>query len=399
LTTDSELIPEILPTDSRLFVSGEVADFLDIISRALRVVPAKESIPGTAHVLLEAKPRKGGTHSHLRATGTDGSITVSSVGQDIEVTREGAALIPGQKFLTILKMAPKDTISINVVGNQALLRSGKAQWRVQLAPGDSLPSIPDISVLDQVEIQRLPFLRALKSAVLAASHLPARASLMQVHVFKGAITAMDGNRLHRAHFSTSDDALNMSIPLSTCLEVIKLLESSSEEHVLIGSSRKTMAFLVDTDYIVSSALVTDFPEVEPILVRAGMQARYEFTVDAQELKSAVQHVRVNADPDYSAIFLTLEHSTRDGQFLSVRSLDQQGNSAYEQIDVTWDGGQDTRELCVNHRNLTDLLDCFGDEPVSFKVGEDFQSVKSPLLVESDSRFTGLLQQMRSDYLT
>lgn len=394
LALDQELIPEILPVDSRLFVSGPVSDFIDIISRALRVVPTKEVIPGTAHVLLEAKPRKSGTQSHLRASGTNGSITVSAVGQDITVTRDGSALIPGQKFLSILKMAPERDVSVNVVGNQAILRSGRAQWRVQLVPGGSLPSIPDISSLEQAQVASQPFLVALKAAILASSSSTARSSLMQVRVEDGFITAMDGNRIHRKAFGPEDDSLSLSIPLSTCLEVVKLLESSSEEHFLIGSGGKNMAFLADRDYIVSSALVTEFPEVEPILVRASMQSKYEFTVAVSELKSAVQRVRVNADPDFSAIFLSL-----DGESLSVRSQDSQGNSAYEQIELEARWEFDPRELCVNHKHLTDLLDSYPDEYVTFQVGEDSQSVKSPLLVESDGDFVGLLQQMRSDYLT
>lgn len=397
--SDEELIPEILPLDARLAFQGPVAGLIDILSRATRVIPNKVVIEGTSEVLLEAKPQKAGTAEFLRATATDGSLTVSAVGADIDVRLPGSALIPGQKFLSILKMAPSEEVAVQIVGNTALIRSGRAQWKVQLVSGNSLPWTPNVEGLERVAMPRKEFLGALRAATVAASHILARASLMQVQVRAGAVTGTDGNRAHRSFFSQAHQDIDFSVPVSTAEEVIRLLDSSDEEHFSLGYGHSNMIFVVDRDYVVSSALITQFPDVDPLFIRASMLSKNSLTVDIHDLSKAVKRVRVNSDPDFSSIFLSITKLPDETWGLAVRAKDRLGNSAYEYLPASWDGPQEPRDFCVNHKGLLDLLDCLPGDEVCFQVGEDTQSVKSPLLVEADDSFTGLLVQMRSDYLT
>lgn len=397
METDPELIPEILPSETRLALQGSASELLGVITRASRVVPDKEVVPGTSFVLLEARESVSGTQEYLRASATDGTIFVSAIGDDCVVRHAGAALIPGQKLKAILKMVPEDLVAIQVIGNEALIRSGQSQWKVQLPPGDSLPSSYVLTGITPVVLDRMPFLASLKAAEAAASHTSARAALMQVKVRDGHITGQDGNRIHRAFFSDNSD-LEMSIPLSTCLEVIQMLEASEDSHFRAGTDGRKMVFSADKDYVVSSSMIVDFPDVDPILIRSSMNVRNSLTLNTEELSNAIKRVRVNSDPDFSSIFLAVAKS-REGQWgASLRSIDRQGNSAHEFLSAHWDGPQAPREFCVNHKNLSDLLDSYPGVEVTFKVGDDTQSAKSPLLVEDDSRFIGLLQQMRSDYL-
>ena len=395
---DPELIPEILPVDSRLVVSGSVSDFIDVLSRVSRVIPSKEVIPGTAHVLLEAKARSASTAGHVRTTASDGVNTLSAVFSDnLQVRVAGKALIPGTKFISILKLAPTDSFGLQVLGNEAIIRSGQAQWRVQLVPGSSLPDLPPVDALQRVEIERLPFLEALEGSVRAASHAAARSSLMQVKVDEGSITGMDGNRIHRCSYS-DDCPLEVSIPVGTCQELIRMLKASDDSHLGAGSDGKHMVFAIGKDFLISSSLLVEFPDVDPLLIRAGMNVKHRLSIERDPLRAAITRVRVNADPDYSSIFLLISRGSEGEWGVSVRAQDRQRNSALETVPATWNGPQEVRDFCVNHRNLTDLLDSYEESTVVFQVGDDTQSVKSPLLVEDDGKFIGLIQQMRSDYL-
>ena len=394
---DSELVPEILPVDSRLVAVGSASAFLDIISRALRVVPDKEVVSGTSYVKLDAREARSGTADFVRATATDGTLIVSAVEGDVSVRHQGSILIPGQKICSILKTVPEDRILFQVSGTEAIIRSGRSQWKVQLPPGDSLPAAPDVSKLEAVPVPRVEFLASLKAAEASASKTAARSSLMQVKVEQGHITGTDGNRIHRSYYD-QDSPLDFSIPLATCQEVMRLLAASEDSHLLVGTDGKTMVFSIDKDYVISSHMLVDFPDIEPLLIRSSMNIKHTLSVDSEALRKAAERVRVNSDPEFSSVFLMVTKDNEGTWGAALRSKDRQGNSAHEFFPANWDGPQEPREFCVNHKHLISLLDSYPKTRVNFHVGDDTRSSKSPLVIEDDSIFVGLVQQMRADYM-
>lgn len=396
---DPEFIPEILPVDARLSVKAPVAKLLELFSRAAAVSPQKETIPGTAHALLEAVQTSNTEVAHVRITASDGDQTVSVVVDGVTVLMAGAVLVPAKRLHDILKLAPTETAKIEVIGTAALIRAGRAQWTVQTPVGDSLSTLLDVSDIEMQDVPVEPFVNALSVARRAASTTDARRSLMQVQIRNGTVTGCDGGRLHRADLGVGDTTADLTIPTKVVDELLKALRSTTAKFMQMGYNERHLVFRIEQDSIVAQRLLLPFPEVESLLLGPAFSNVNSLTVDRRDLAESIQRVRINADPDSAVIFLGLVPGKKDSQnnlswSLSIRARDRQGNASQEVIECQWVGSGKARELAFNHHYLSDLLAVYNADTVIFKVGDDTKTLRTPLFLEDKtSGFTGIVQQV------
>lgn len=401
---DAEFVPEILSVNARISIKGPVAKLLALFDRAASVAPTKETLPGTMFSLLEAFHTTETEVAHVRITASDGEQSVSVVADGLQVLTAGAVLLPAKRLSDILKLAPSPDVRFEVMGTTAVVRSGRAQWSVQTPAGDSLSTVPDVEGISGQSVAVSAFLSALTTARRSASATAARSSLMQVSVRNGSITGCDGGRLHRAFIEGFDTSANFTIPIKAVDELLKALRTTNEEYFSVGYDDRHLVFQIDNDSIVAQRLLVDFPDVEPLLLGPAFSNKNSLTLDTKELAAIVKRVRVNADPDYAAIFLGIVPGPKDAEnkltwTLAVRTRDRSGNTSQEVMPVQWEGSSKQRELCLNHHYLSDFLASYPSEYAVFKVGDDTKTSKTPLFLEDIERgFTGIIQQMRSDWI-
>ncbi len=396
---DPEFIPEILPVDARLSVKAPVAKLLELFSRAASVTPTKEVIPGTAYALLEAVQTTNTEVAHVRITASDGDQTVSVVVDGITVLMSGAVLVPAKRIHDILKLAPSSTAKIEIIGTEALIRSGRAQWKVQTPVGDSLSTLLDVSDIEMRTVPVGPFVNALSVARRAASNTAARLALMQVQIRNGTVTGCDGGRLHRAELRIGDTTADFTIPVKVVDELLKALRATGAEFMEMGYDDGHLVFKIEEDSIVAQRLILPFPEVENLLLGPAFSNTNTLTVDRRELSDAITRVRINADPDMAVILLGLVPGKKDSQgqvqwSLSVRARDRQGNASLEVIECQWAGTGKAREMAFNHHYLSDLLAVYDSDTAIFKVGDDTKTLRTPLFLEDRVQgVTGIVQQV------
>ena len=395
---DEELVPEILSVDARLAIRGSVSAITQLFERAASVAPRKEIIEGTSFSLLETFSATSGTAAHTRITATDGDQTITVTQDGVQVLMEGVALIPAKKVYDILRLAPTDTVRIEVLGDSALIRSGRAQWTVKTPPGDSLPSTANVDSIQRQTVSRGPLLRALQVARRAANSSTTRPALQQVQIRNQTVTGLDGGRLHRAHLAGLHKDVQLDIPVKVVDELIRALGKSESEYVEIGGDNKNLVFQIDEDRLTAQRMLVPFPDVEGLLLKPAFSNTHSLTLPRQGLYDAVKRVRVNSDPDHAGIFLSLVKGTGASEWaVSVRSRDKIGNTAQEVVEADWLGSLKAFELCVNHKHLMDLLECATGEIIEFKLGKDTKQTKQPLYTES-GELTAFVQQMRPDWL-
>lgn len=402
-TPDEELIPEMLPVDARLSVKGDVKALQQLFERAASVTPAKEVILGTSFALFEAFEATPDAVAYTRITATDGEQTVSATTDGLSVAMAGQVLLPAKRIFDILKLAPETKAKIEVLGSTATVRSGRAQWTVQTPAGDSLPPLASVDEVKFQDVLVEPFLLGLTAARRAVGHV-FRASLMQLDVANGLITGSDGSRLHRQKMEGFPTNISMTIPLAVADELIKALRLTDRETIQVGTNEAHLAFRFGPDYLIANKLMLPYPNVENLVLEPAFTNSHALTVDRQELKQVIQRVRVNADQDYSTVFLALLPGKKDSEgtttfTLAVRVRDASQNAAQEVMECQFVGGSKTRELCVNHKYLTDLLDVYTDDIAIFRLGDDTKTNRTPLFLEdTETGFTAVVQQMNSEWL-
>lgn len=396
---DPEMVPEIVAIDAKLSFRGPVAKVIELFERASAITPSKEVIPGTGYALLEAVAGTGDAVAHLKITAADGEQSLSVSVDGVLVGMAGEALVPPRKVLDILKMAPDERVHLEVIGDQLTIRSGRPVWRVALPLGERLAALPEVSGIELRSVVVKPFLSALQGARRAMPSAEARPALMQALVRNQTVTASDGGRVHRQHIEQLDDLIDFSIPRKVADELIRALRATSSERFEMGSNDYHLVFRIDQDTLSAQRMLVGFPDdVEALVLKATFSNTHTLTADRVDLLDTIKRVRINADPDFTGIFLSLV-PTETGWSLAVRSKDRAGNAAQEIIECTWDGSGKGRELCVNHKYLSDLLASYTENEIAFKIGDDTKGTRTPLLVDDASTgFTGIVQQMNSNWL-
>lgn len=395
--SEEELVPEILPVDARLSVKGQVSVLVDLFERAVAVAPVKEVIQGTSFVLIESFQATTTHVSYVQVTATDGEHSIAVLDDSLTINMAGAALVPGKRLLEILKLCPEESVRIDIFGNTATIRSGRAVWTVQTPVGDSLPPFPSVEGISLYPVQKQAFLKALETARKAVATTTARTSLMQASVASGVITACDSARVHRQAVDGLPESVSLTLPVRVMDEAIRSLRAYEDEVFEMGSNHQVVVFHFGRDILIGSRLVVEFPDIEPLLLAPAMMNTQKLTVDRKELLESIKRVRVNADPEYFAIFLALNPTKLDKEVfwnLSVRARDRAGNTSQESFSVKYEGGTKAREICLNHKYLTDLLSCTNSDKVTFLLGEDSKTKPAPLLIsDKDSGFTGIVSPM------
>ena len=392
---EGELAPRFLPDSASLSVSGHMEVFEKLFHRASTVTPLKEVVPGTAYALFEAFPASDAALPYVRITASSGEQTVSTTSDRLRVLTPGRVLLAPKRVLDIVRLAPAATVDLTVVGSEAFIQSGRVQWAVSApteATFSNLIQTADLSEVEMTEIPAQPFLKALNAAGLSASKTSARPSLMQLLLKDGALTGCDGGRLHTAAVEGLDPTLETTIPLKV---VAQLTQAAKEaETLLVGFNDDHLVFRIGDDSIVAQKLILDFPDVRPLMLEPKLANTHRLVVDRDQLEAAVRRVRVNADPDYAVVSLSIVKGPRsaDDWAMEVRSKDRTGNAAKETLECFWKGK--SRTVTYNHQHLLDLLQICTTEMVILKLGDDSRSVKTPLLVEDEEAgVTGILQQV------
>jgi DNA polymerase III sliding clamp (beta) subunit (PCNA family) len=399
---EGELAPEILPVDARLSLRAPRSALLPLFERAAALTPNKEIVSGTMHALFEGIDADEFLVSHMRITASDGEQTISMRNEDPHVAVAGSVLLPAKRVYDILKLAPEGMVKIEVIGGSAMILAGRAQWTVAMPTGDSLPPFATVEDATYQDVPREAFLKAIGIVRKAVGQV-FRPALMQADVANGAITMCDGARVHRQKVEGMPEDLTFTVPTKVLDELAKFLRASDDEHFSLAVSDTALAFSIGDDTLSAARLYLPFPNIENLILEPSISNPHSLTVSVQDLKTAIPRVRINADQQYANIFLMLVAGKKDSEglptyTLAIRARDPHNNAAQEIIDCQWSGPVGQRELCFNHKALGELLDVCQGETAIFKIGNDTKTNKNPLFVEDSAHgFTGVLQQMRSDW--
>jgi DNA polymerase III sliding clamp (beta) subunit (PCNA family) len=387
---EEELVPEILPVDARLAISGSAKALSALIQSAVDIAPMKEIISNTSYVRIQAFSKNSKHVSYVQVSATDGERSIAVLDDSMKIRLAGSVLIHGKKLLDVLRLVPEDTIRLDVLGTSLTVRSGRAVWTLSTPPSEyDLPDFANVDDIPLHTVKSADLLEALSLVLPAVSKTQARHSLMQAEVANRQITACDGIRAHRVTIPDLPKEFSTTLPLRFIESAIKELRAHSDEDVQIGSDNSTVVLRFSRDSLISQRLNFDYPSVNHLLLGPALANEESLTLNVKDLMDTVKRVRVNADPDYSALYLSVRG---EGEAtVAVRARDKNGNSSQEVLEAEFDGKK-ARDIVVNHRYLTEFLACIEFDTCTLKLGESTKSKQAPIYVETE-KFTGSLMPM------
>lgn len=382
-------VPDSIPGDdgishADLKVQTKKFVFQSLFEKSGSVVPSKDILPVLKNFQVEA------VAGRVRVVATDLELSVISTTEMVSVSRPGTAVFPAKKMLDIIREAEDGDMLIDVTDGVATITVERASWTLKLQAGDDYPALPEIADVELFPVDRIKFLGAISSVRHAAATNASRPSLMMIDITDGKMTACDGVRFQQADLG-EDFPLSMQLPIGAVDDLVKLLRSQDTAEIGVGETDYHLVFKVGNDVFIANKLMAQFPDVEELLLKPALENKHVLVTDRQELKDAIKRVRINADPETSAIILHLA-----ADHVRVASRDKFGNASSEAIDASWSTAD--RDLVVNHTFLTDMLDMYDGKSTNFLLGEDTKSRKSAVLLKDSGTGTiGIINQMRPDW--
>lgn len=391
MAEDAEYTPE--PEETPVVTGGSVLWFKAkkfvlqaLLERAQRVVPGTNTtLPILTNLLFEL------TDKRLRVVATDLERTIISSTEMVEVLAPGAACFPAKKILEIVRVADEGDAEIKAAKDgQAHIEIGRASWELKLHAGADFPMVQDVHDVELTQVDRVTLLNGIHAVRYAATKDVTRQPLRMIDVTNGKMTACDGVRFQQTMLG-EDFPLTLKIPVGAIEDLVQMLKATDLPTIGVGEQEHSLVFKVGSDIFVVNKLMAQFPDVEQLLLRPALTNKHKLALDRQELVDAIKRVKINSDPETSAIALALSADR-----LTVRSKDKLGNEATETLDTAWTAG--TRQLVVNHGFLLEMLAMHQGKSCLFFLGDDTRSRKSPLMLKDDDTGTiGVIQQMQSDW--
>lgn len=391
--------PEVAESHANMAFTTKKFALQALLDRAASVVPTKNTFPVLKNFFIEARP------DLLRVLATDLELSVIALTQLVEVEegQGGTAVFPAKKMMEILHNADEGEFHVEVTDGVAQLTCGRASWTLRLQSDEEYPDLPDVDEVTITEIDRGKFLGGLQGVRYAAPSQEQRPTLAMIIVSPdtenvGKMTACDGVRFQRAQIegwpAEVDGApFEIQIPVGAIDDLIKLLRTTDQPMVGIGSTDNQLIFRVNRDYFLANKLTAEFPDVESTLLRPALSNQDELTCDRIELLDAVKRVKINADEETSAIALEISPGV-----IRVMSRDKKGNRSTEELAAGWD--KVTRTIVVNHQFLVEMLTMSDSRSLRFLLASaDTKSKKSYLVLEDkDTKSLGVINQMRLDWM-
>lgn len=367
-------------------VKFEKAKMLEKLVRSMGAVSQRNTHPFTEGVLIES------TDDGLKMATYDMEKSVRSF-VEAEVINPGGCVINAQRFLSIIRILPEQTITMTV--DEALLvtiQSGRSSFSLHALPAKDFPQMPVIAGRESFTMEQC----ALKKMILKTAH--SIAQIDQRPVLCGAyfklekdnirIVSCDSYKLSIGNLRTpiisvidSLERTSFIVPGKTVTELVKMLSDEPDVFVTIMVTNKNIIFnmdnlvfssrLVEGEYIDYDRLV---PKNQPIVAEINTK---EFT-DALERAALISEEKI-AGATKNYVKLTFTDNS-----IQITSKSANGN-IFEEIECSHTG--ENISIGFNCRFLIDTMRSVTTETVRLGFSSAFASATfEPVDSESDDSY-------------
>ncbi|MGH9685494.1 MAG: DNA polymerase III subunit beta [Candidatus Acidiferrales bacterium] len=329
----------------------ERSDLVKELNFVRNAVEKRSTIPVLSHFLLEAEGFE------LRITATDMEVTARTTCQ-AKVKTKGAAVIPGLRFLEIVRSAASGEIRCRGLENHAVqVTSGRTSFKlVGLAKGDfpTFPTVPEpIARLDAAVLDA-----CVKKTSFAVSEEESRyvlnGALLKLKPDCATMIATDGHRLalaeRKSEIANLKEELSVLIPRRALILLPRLSEEDSNgPSVELSKDGSQIYFSLGPRMLASRLLTGQFPNYESVLPKENGKA---VDLKPQEFEDVVRRVSLLADERVPGVRLLLEKDR-----LEVSASSPEYGEARESVETQY--GQEALHIGFNAEYLLEFLRAVG----------------------------------------
>src|SRR5918992_5476057 len=211
--------------------------FLAQLGTAVRGASTRSAIQTLSGVLVRAQD--GGVE--LQATDMELGIRVNV---DASPERQGTAVLPGRLLLDVVRLLPKDELTLEYRSSEqdVELVSGPARFHLRTLPVDDFPKLPEPGAAQSLRVPIAAFVETIGRVARSASRDETRPHLTGVLVSASGqelrMVATDSYRLSVKETNLEqalDGSLEANVPARTLQELTRIAAAEEAEHIDVVS--------------------------------------------------------------------------------------------------------------------------------------------------------------------
>jgi DNA polymerase III subunit beta len=329
----------------------EKSDLLRELNFVRSAVERRNTIPILSHFLLEADGVE------LRISATDMEIAARTI-CPAKVRAKGTAVIPGLRFLDIVRSAPDGEIRCRALENNWVqVTCQRASFKLVGLPKDDFPKLPRVpEPIAKVDAALLADCVEKTSFAMSTeeSRYILNGALLKLHPDAVTMVATDGHRLalvDRKHHSPGlEEEVSVLVPRKALIALRCLADEGGEEaSVELSKDKSYLFFALGSRLLAARLLEGQFPNYESVLPKENGEA---VELDREALEAAIRRVALLADDRLHGICFALGKNR-----LEISASSANYGEAKEVIEAGY--SQDALQIGFNAEYLLDFLGAVG----------------------------------------
>lgn len=281
-----------------------------------------------------------------------------------KVEKNGSFTLDSRILGEYISYLPKETIEINLIGDEVEVKTPKTQTRIKGLSSDEFPILPEIAESFEIEVKTEEFKKALSQILFAAAHDATRVELTGIlfSFFPSRLTlaATDSYRLAEKHISIQAKKetfeKNIIVPARSVIEMNRILFGETTK--LFVSDNQIALKTEDTEFV-SRLIDGNYPDYRQLIPE---RRNTKIITDRADFILAVKSTSLFCRSGMNDVHLAF-HPEKKSFF--VTAINSQIGENISEVDANISG--DENEIVLNYKYLLDGLSIIGTEEVIFEL--------------------------------
>src|SRR3954467_14076429 len=302
----------------------------------------------------------------LTLAATDLEVAIRYSDAQVQIEQPGEILLPADKFRDIVRESMDDTLSIELIGEQAQIKGQDSVFKIFTQPAAEFPPVPDFQGEADFEVAGGHLKRLIGQTLFAAAKESTRYAFNGVLVVakgkKISLVSTDGRRLAQANGDLSSagklpkDGARAIIPTKALQLVEKLIDDPEEA---VGFQMRENQVIVHTSNatLTSNLVEGQFPPYEDVIPK---DTDRKMTASTADFLSAIRRAALLTTEESKGVRM---HFSKKGLVLTSRS--PESGEATVNFPCKYEGSD--VEIGFNPTFLTDALKVVDSDEISLEM--------------------------------
>ena len=332
---------------------------LDALLMAGNVVAARTPKPVLQCVKVTA------ADNTLTVAATDLEVAIRYIDNQVQIEKAGETLVPADKLRDIVRESVDDTLSIEIVGEQAVIKGQDSKFTIYTQNPKEFPPVPGFEGAADFEITGGHLKQLIGQTLFAAAKESTRYAFNGVLVVakgkKISLVSTDGRRLAQAKGDLTSEKLPKDgaraiVPAKALTLIDKLIDDP--EAAVAFQIRENQVIVHTADATLTSNLVEgQFPPYEDVIPK---DTDKKMTAATADFLSAVKRAALLTTEDSKGVRLQFGKSG-----LKLTSRSPESGEAEVNFPCKFEGGD--VEIGFNPQFLTEALRVIDTDEISLEL--------------------------------